>query len=662
MSSNVSASPRTAQTAITRMSSSRCSTFHAQRGSSMVSNAVIRASSMASPSVGKGRALAGQPARIEAPDFMRSPSPSLRPSAPSPNRPFPGRAPRSRPRPPEPVRRLRPPKPARLRSRRTFAGRGGSLARRQLLTDDERRTLLGVPADPDDLARLFTPTRSDEELVARRRGRANRLGFAVQLALLRHPGTALAHLDQPVEALVAWIARQLGIPASAFAEYARRPQTMTDHARLLASALVLRAPTRADLPLMIEAAARAAWATDRGPPIVPGVVAALRGEGVILPAASVIERAAIAGRARARKRAAGAMLAGLPEAQAGRLDALLAPDPSLGATPLAWLKAAPAAPKADHVRELLDRLRLVRGIGLPPEARSRVHEERLRQLVREAHAADAYQLGRYAARRRHALLAVLVLDLEARLTDAALDMTDRLIGGLFARARNAKRRRYAGSTRDVGRLMRLFHGTIGALAAAQEGDRDAFEAVDEAVGWPRLLRVRGEVEALADLAEEDSLVRAAGRWATLRRFAPALLGALQFRAARDKAPMLAALGLLRELNRAGKRDVPPDAPMPFRKDWRRLVREEDGPTRRRLYETAVLARPRGRLRSGDVWVERSSDYRRFDSYLLPPAAVPAAVAGLGLPGTADEWLPPPRGGGARGGARGARPRPRGRGA
>ena len=97
------------------------------------------------------------------------------------------------------------------------------MARRQLLTDDERGTLLGVPADPDDLARLFTLTRSDGELVARRRGRANRLGFAVQLALLRHPGTALAHLDRPVEALVARIARQLGSPASAFAEYARRP-------------------------------------------------------------------------------------------------------------------------------------------------------------------------------------------------------------------------------------------------------------------------------------------------------------------------------------------------------------------------------------------------------------------------------------------------------
>src|SRR5688572_10954669 len=43
----LSASPSTAQIAITRTSMSRCSTFHPQRGSSMVSNSVIRASSMA---------------------------------------------------------------------------------------------------------------------------------------------------------------------------------------------------------------------------------------------------------------------------------------------------------------------------------------------------------------------------------------------------------------------------------------------------------------------------------------------------------------------------------------------------------------------------------------------------------------------------------------
>ncbi len=65
--------------------------------------------------------------------------------------------------------------------------------------------------------------------------------------------------------------------------------------------------------------------------------------------------------------------------------------------------------------------------------------------------------------------------------------------------------------------------------------------------------------------------------------------------------------------------------------------EEGGPDRR-LYETAVLATLRDRLRSGDIWVERSAGYRRFDSYLLPQDAVPAVAAGLHLPATADEWL------------------------
>lgn len=511
------------------------------------------------------------------------------------------------------------------------------MARRQLLTDEERNALLGIPTEPDAMVRRFTLSQADQEFVAGRHGDANRLGYATQLALLRHPGTVLANLDQPPEALVAWLAAQLDIPASAFAAYARRPQTMTDHARRLAARLGLRPPVAADLPLMIEAAAQVAWSTDRGEPIAAAVVAALRDAGVILPAAAVIERAAIAGRARARKRAAGALLHDLTPTQAAAVEGLLAADPRIGMTRFAWLKAMPVAPKADHVGELLDRLHWVHGIGLPPETAGRVHEGRLRQLVREGQTSDAYQLGRYAAHRRRAILVATVLDLEARVTDAVLDMTDKLIGGLFAKARNAKHRRYAATATDVGRLMRLFHGTINALATAQAGDLDAFEAVDSAVGWAKLLRVRGEVQALAELAGEDPLLRAADRWKTLHKFAPALIEALGFKAARANDPMLAALQLLADLNRSGKRDVPADAPMPFRKDWRRLVLETGKPNRR-LYETAVLATLRDKLRSGDIWVERSSGYRRFDAYLLPQTAASEAAAKLGLPASADEWL------------------------
>jgi hypothetical protein len=511
------------------------------------------------------------------------------------------------------------------------------MARRSLLTDEERRLLFGIPNDLDALARHYTFTRSDHDLVTGRRAAANRLGFAVQLALLRHPGMGLAQMEEPVGALVAWLAAQLRIPVAAFADYAGRPQTMTDHALVLATTLGLRPSGNADLPLMIEAAAQSAWGADRGLPIVAGVIAALRAAKIILPASAVIERTAIAGRARARKRSADALLAGLSPGQLGKLDALLLPDSALGATPLAWLKNASTAPKPDHVRALLDRLRLVREIGVPPEVAGGIHDDRLQQLIREGRISDAHQVGRYAVQRRRSILVASVIDLEARLTDAVLDMADKLIGGLFARARKARERRYVAGTRNVGRLMRLFHDTIEALGAAQNSERDAFTVVDETVGWTRLLRVQGEVGELADLAGEDPLQGAADRYLTLRKFAPALLEALEFKAARTHDPTLSAIRLLRDLHHSGKRDIPANAPMPFRKDWKRLISEQGRPNRR-LYETAVFATLRDKLRSGDVWVEGSSNYRRFDSYLLPPAAVPPIAAGLDLPATAEEWL------------------------
>ena len=217
-------------------------------------------------------------------------------------------------------------------------------------------------------------------------------------------------------------------------------------------------------------------------------------------------------------------------------------------------------------------------------------------------------------------------------------MADKLIGTAFSRAKNTQARRYAATSKDVARLMRLFRGTIDALSTALDNDSDPIELVDETVGWATLLRARHEVDALAETVGVDPLTVAADRYATLRKFAPALIEALEFKAGRGSARTIAGIRMLRDLNRSGKRDVPPDAPMPFKKDWRKLVIGPDGRINRRLYEPAMLAHLRNKLRSGDVWVERSSAYRRFDSYLLPEPVAAPIISKLGLPSAADEWL------------------------
>lgn len=62
------------------------------------------------------------------------------------------------------------------------------MARRSLLTAEERRRLFEPPTHHHEIAACYTFSPDDLDWIEARRRPANKLGAAVQLALLRHPG------------------------------------------------------------------------------------------------------------------------------------------------------------------------------------------------------------------------------------------------------------------------------------------------------------------------------------------------------------------------------------------------------------------------------------------------------------------------------------------
>lgn len=490
------------------------------------------------------------------------------------------------------------------------------MARRRLLTGDERRRLFDPPVQETAIIGHYTLSAEDVELVGRRYGPANRLGLAAQIALMRHPGFGLQPEIGLPDVILQYLAAQLFVDPSSFSAYGQRAQTRTDHADLVARYLGIRPFRRGDLALALNLAAQAAEYTDRGEPIVRALMVGLKGERFILPSGDTLERAGLAGRARARKAAAAAIVEGLSSAELTRLDELVINNPDFGMTPLAWLRNFEEAPTAANINGLLERLRYVRGIGIHPVVGGAIPEFRFAQFVREGGVAPAFLLSDYSVNRRRATLTAAVIDLEARLADAAIQMFDRLIGGMFTRARRGRERRYQDSIQSVGQLMRLFGATITALDEAVQNGGDPLELIDEAVGWHRLVAAKAQVDALADLAGEDALVTATERYATLRRFSPALLDAFTFKASGTGTALIKAIDVIRDANTRKSRDLPDGVPLPFpNRQWKRLI-TESGRIDRRRYEIAIMATLRDRLRAGDVWIEGTRNYQRFDAYLL----------------------------------------------
>ena len=516
------------------------------------------------------------------------------------------------------------------------------MARRKLLKREDREELFGVPVDEDSLIRHYTLSPADRlEIVMRRRGH-NRLGFAVQLCLMRYPGRALLPHETPPRDMLRYVAEQIGADPDSFRSYARREPTRLEHVSQLLATLGMRAATLEDRRAALIAAIETAGTTDKGLTIAKAIVAALRERKVLLPSADTIERIGLAGRAIARKRAEAALIAGLSPDQLGHLDDLLKVDPTIVQTRFHWLRSAPDAPAAGNLIAVLERLSFLRALDVDPRLQARISSGRWDQMVKEGDVTPAWLAADFNASRRRATIVAQVIRLGQKLTDDAVTMFIKLIGRLFAKAQARKKQRHAEAHKETAKALRLFLDTIVALQSANDNDEDAIETIHQQIGWHRLLQVKPALEAMVGNSDPDPLLVAVEHYGNVRRYAPLFLRMFIFRSARRNDPLLAAIGTLKSLHEGGRRNLPDKVPVGhLAANARKLTFAGQKPDRR-LYEIATLAVLRERLRSADVWVEGSQSFRPMAEHLMPhkdfAALKEADQLGLGVQRDGAAWL------------------------
>lgn len=138
------------------------------------------------------------------------------------------------------------------------------MALRSLLTTAERSQILAIPTGAEDLAAHYTLSDADMSLIRQGRGDTNRLGFAAQLALLRHPGIALAEDAEVPPELLSWLASRLVVSADAWTDYGEREETRQEHGREIRAYLGMSAFGIADFCQLVELVGGVAAQTDNG--------------------------------------------------------------------------------------------------------------------------------------------------------------------------------------------------------------------------------------------------------------------------------------------------------------------------------------------------------------------------------------------------------------
>jgi hypothetical protein len=275
------------------------------------------------------------------------------------------------------------------------------------------------------------------------------------LCYLRFPGRILQQGEQPPATLCAFVAEQFGLDAAHFGGYAERDQTRREHVLEIKAALGLQPLTHAMYREVAAWLLPTALATDHGPTLVSAVLEELRSRHIVCPPLPAIERLGGSVRARAQRQLWRQLTDGLTEQQRQGLDQLLEVRIGGGQGTLAWLRQTAYAAKGANFPKLIERLNLVRALGIEPERATRVHQNYWLKLAREGAQSTVQHLAELEPQRRYATLTALVLELTTTLTDESLNMFEHLVGKLFAKSERAHAEQFHASGKAINEKVRL---------------------------------------------------------------------------------------------------------------------------------------------------------------------------------------------------------------
>ena len=511
------------------------------------------------------------------------------------------------------------------------------MSRRAILTERQRQSLYGLPSSEPCLLRHYVLSNEDLDHVKRRRRPQNRLGFALQLCAFRYPGRLLQPSEMIPEPMLTFVAAQLGLAGDDLLGYGTREATRYQHSAALQRIYGYRPfEGRAceEMKPWIDRAAELARTNDQ---LATDLLAELRRRRIIVPGMSTVERLCADALVAAERRIAAQIANRLNNGARARLLALLGETVDNRLTRFVWLRQFEVGSNSADINRMLDRLEALRDLDIDLDVLEGVPSHHVGRLRRQGERYYADGLRYLPENRKLAILAVCAIEWRAMVADAIVETHDRIVGKLYRAAERKRDEQSRERVGAIGDVLKSLSRVGAAILSARNDEAGLSTAIATVGGWDAFEALIEQAAALTRQIDIDPLDFVVDGYARLRRYTPRLLESLSFHGSRAVASLMAAIDVLRALNRTGDRRVPAEAPIAFaRPKWLKRIRRNGG-LDRQLWETAVLFELRNALRAGDIWLVDSRHYREVEAALVPMAAV-RECARLAVPLDADDWL------------------------
>ncbi|MGW0868954.1 Tn3 family transposase [Streptomyces sp. NPDC002740] len=466
-------------------------------------------------------------------------------------------------------------------------------------------------------------------LIGNKRGEHNRLGFAVQLTVVRYLGRFQTDIARVPDDVVLRVGEQLGVadPLAKIRLYEDNPATVQAHAGEIRDEDGWTSFPEGRPRLVAHLEARLEITADSPRMMTLNALSWLRGNRVLLPSQPTVRALAVECCTRAEDAVVKKLGGKLTPSQIRTIDHLMDVPDGERTSRLDQLRRGAGVPSWTNFAKALTRAEDIRALGFTGVDVSDISERRLAHLADHAMTERVTRLKQQSGKRAAVLAAVKRLEKTA--LDDAIDMLDKLISSHFI----ARPKKWADKVLINAYPTFAPAGTLAAHAllavldlVAEHVDRDTGEITDPHTDTHS---TRAALETVADRStlaqaaksflehmpardsdtDEARRARAAEQYPAVRKLVPVLAERVPFGATPAGHPTLTALRtlpLLLDREEAGPDDI--DATL-LKGSWARLVHGGPGTSSDAVnlsaYSLCVLETLYRQLCKREIFVEGS---------------------------------------------------------
>lgn len=489
-----------------------------------------------------------------------------------------------------------------------------------LLTEEQRKEITSIPHNISEweIIKYYTFSDFDIEVINKHRRNYNRLGFAIQLAVLRYPGWSINHISFIPKAIISYISEQLDIDPSEYESYASRKNTIFEHLQEIREVYGYKNFKDNDYDKFYNILLQYAMENENPIHLINVITSLIRKENIVLPGITTIERLVNKVRIESEELIIKEINSNITSKQKILLDSLLDIYPDKATTTLSWLRSSIGYPSPKMFHDVVKRIKTIRKIGIELST-DKIHPNRIRQFSRLGSKYEPFLLRRFEDDKRHTILAVYLYDLCQSLTDKAIEIYERQINTLLSKGRKDQEELQRRNGKALNEKLIHFTNIGTALIKSKEDGIDPFKAIERIMPWEKIVQSVEEAKELTRPSNYDYIDLLDKRYNQLRKFTPTLLKHFKFNSNNSYSKhLIQGLKVINEMNESNKRKISDEAPIEYLSNrWIKYVLEKDGTINKRYYEIATFTELKNRIRAGDVSVEGSRNHKSFDEYLIP---------------------------------------------